>query len=242
MDQQISQVLVSSLGDPEQFRLAAGGRLARHQPEPGGEVSGPLKAFCRADGGDQGGRRQGTDPRHLAQASCRLVLARGVGQFVIQRFNALVEPTPLGPHLLDQEANTRPQRGCLLRQDVRQGLGQLGLAPRDPDPALQKDRTQLIDHRRAPGDQAGSHPVQGLQIQLHLALDGNKTHGRAAPRLGHTFRITIVVLLRLDIRPHVLRGHQARLMPQGNRLSGRVMRPATGLHHNPAGRQVGQIS
>lgn len=64
----------------------------------------------------------------------RLVLARGAGQFMIKRPDASVEPAPLGLQFLDQEENTGPQSACLLRQDVRQGLDQLGLATRDSDP------------------------------------------------------------------------------------------------------------
>jgi hypothetical protein len=65
----------------------------------------------------------GTPVKRLAAWSWRAALL----QFMIQRLNALVEPAPLDQQLLDQKANPSPQLWCLLHQDVRQGLGQLGL-------------------------------------------------------------------------------------------------------------------
>jgi hypothetical protein len=49
MDQQLSQILVSSFADLEEPWLAAGRRLFGHEAKPSGEIASPGKTLCLAD-------------------------------------------------------------------------------------------------------------------------------------------------------------------------------------------------
>jgi hypothetical protein len=56
---------------------------------------------------------------------------------------------------------------------------------------------KLIDHRRAPADQAITDPVDTLQVQLIISLDRDKTHVLPLDGLRDRFCIDEVVLVRL---------------------------------------------
>ena len=55
MHEQGSQVLTAALRDAEQHGALTARVLARHEPDPGGEVTSVLELAAVADGGDDGG-------------------------------------------------------------------------------------------------------------------------------------------------------------------------------------------
>ena len=98
----------------------------------------------------------------------------------------------------------------------------------------------MIDDAGALADQARTHPVQRLQVELIRGLRGYELHRRSLHRLGDRLRITEVVLLSLRVGPHVLRRHQPRLVPKGFKLATEVVRSDAGLHADQARRHVGK--
>ena len=87
----------------------------------------------------------------------------------------------------------------------------LKVAPalRNHHPALEQDRTQLIDQSRALPHQAVSRSMQRLHVELVLALQVDEPHCRASRRLGDPFSVAVVVLLRLYVGPDIFRATSA---------------------------------
>ena len=83
--------------------------------------------------------------------------------------------------------------------------------------------------------------MQSLQVELIFRLDRHETHVLALHRLGNRFRIAVVVLVRLDERPHKLRRNQSHLVPLFAQRSPQKVRPHTGFHPHQAGRQIRRV-
>jgi hypothetical protein len=80
-----------------------------------------------------------------------------------------------------------------------------GIRPlRKHHPALEQKPPKLIDHRRAPTDQAITDPVDALQVQLIVSLDWDKAHVLPLDGLRDRLRIDEVILVRLHEWPYKL--------------------------------------
>ena len=103
--------------------------------------------------------------------------------------------------------------------------------------ALQKDGSDLVHQGGALADELVAHPVQGLHVELRFRLQRDEPHGRTGRSLCDRLGIAVVVLLCLDVGPHVFRRHQ----PDGVALSGErpahVMRATARLRGDDAGRK-----
>jgi len=73
-------------------------------------------------------------------------------------------------------------------EDVGQRHSQPMQALRDGDTAVEQEGEDLIGNRRALTDEAGAHPVQGLQVELFLRFGGDKAHGGSLHRFGAPHR------------------------------------------------------
>ena len=73
MDQVLAKIAIAALADGEQARFAAGRHLARRQSEPRRHVPSTPKGAGVADGGDQRGGVDRSDPGNRHQASHRLL-------------------------------------------------------------------------------------------------------------------------------------------------------------------------
>jgi len=62
----------------------------------------------------------------------------------------------------------------------------------------------LVEQRRALTHQTIPYPVQCLHVELFLGFELDKPHGWPRCCLGDGFRITIIVLLSLDIGANIL--------------------------------------
>jgi hypothetical protein len=81
--------------------------------------------------------------------------------------------------------------------------------------------------------------VQGLQVELVLALQFHEPHRRPRGRLRDRRGVPIVVLLRLHVRPHIFRRHQPHLVPLRLQDAAEMVRTAAGLHRHHATWQIG---
>ena len=82
--------------------------------------------------------------------------------------------------------------------------------------------------------------MQRLQVELVGGLGGDELHGRALHCLGDRLRVSIVVLLTFRIGTHVFRRHKPGVVTKSLQRATEMMRTDTGLHPDPARRQVGK--
>ena len=76
---------------------------------------------------------------------------------------------------------------------------------------------KLIDQGRALADQTVPGPMKGLDVELVLALQLNKPHGRACRGFRNSLRVAIVVLLHLDVGPDIFGRHQPDVVTTGRK-------------------------
>jgi len=65
------------------------------------------------------------------------------------------------------------------------------------DAAFQQQAADLVNHGRASMHQSVAHPVQGLQIELIVGLDGHEAHVFPGDGFGDGLGIDEIVLVRL---------------------------------------------
>ena len=83
--------------------------------------------------------------------------------------NPLVEGTPFGSQVFDQNPNSRAERlDPAFIGKGRKRLLQLASALRHHDPALQQQSPQMVDQRRPLRHQAFACPMQRLDVRLRL--------------------------------------------------------------------------
>jgi hypothetical protein len=82
--------------------------------------------------------------------------------------------------------------------------------------------------------------VQRKRCLLLGSFDRHEAHVRPRHRLADCLGIVAVVLVGLHVRLDELRRHEPHLVAQLDELARPVMRAATGLHPDQAGRQVGE--
>jgi hypothetical protein len=71
---------------------------------------------------------------------------------------------------------------------------------------------------------------------LFFALELDEAHRRPGRRLRDRLSIMIVVLLRLDVRAHVFRRHQAHRVALSHEKPAEMMRTTARLHGHDTGR------
>ena len=74
-----------------------------------------------------------------------------------------------------------------------------------------------------------AHPVHGLQVELLVGLDGNKTHVLARHRFGDRFGIEEVVLVRLEEGFDELRRDESHVVPLLAQCGADKVRTGTGF-------------
>ena len=74
--------------------------------------------------------------------------------------------------------------------------------------------------------------MDGLQIQLIIAVDRHETHPGASHGLGDCFRIGVVILVGLYIQLHLLRGYQPYIVLLLAQDPAQKMRSRACLHAN----------
>src|SRR5258708_18278452 len=106
------------------------------------------------------------------------------------------------------------------------------------DATFQYQSTNLVDHRRATHHPVLAHPMQGLQIQLIVALDWHKAHLRTPHCLGDGFCINVIVLVRLYVGLYILCGYQAHFMFLVAQCPAQKMSSSACLHTNQRDPQI----
>jgi len=110
----------------------------------------------------------------------------------------------------------------------------------DDEAVLGQQPPDLVRLRGARLDEALAGAVQGQHRLLPGVLDRHEAHVGTPHGLANRLGVRRVVLVRLHVRLHELRGHQPDRVPQLAELLGPVMRAAAGFHADQARRQVGE--
>jgi len=97
-----------------------------------------------------------------------------------------------------------------------------------------------MGRRRACLDEALAGTMHRQDRLLLAVLDGHEAHSGPAHRFADRFGICRVILVRLDVRFHELRGHQLYGMPERFQLPRPMRRAAARLHADQAGRPVSE--
>jgi hypothetical protein len=103
---------------------------------------------------------------------------------------------------------------------------------------LQKKAADLIDHSGPLADQARSHAVQGLQIQLIVGLYRNATCRWPLHGFRDRVRVSEIVLVTLPERPGIDRWHLLDVMTERDQFSSYAMRRHASLDTDQALRHI----
>ena len=82
--------------------------------------------------------------------------------------------------------------------------------------------------------------MERLKIELLVAFEGYKAHGRTLYRLGDSLGITVVILVALEKGLDIFRWHQTNIMSERGQLTPNVVGSSAGLHADEAARNVCQ--
>jgi hypothetical protein len=148
-----------------------------------------------------------------------------------------LEIAQVGDQALQQLAGERWQAMVLDIGDHGQELAQADLPSSGDDPELGQVAPQSVDRGGALLQQLLAHPVQHQHRLLVLILGRDKPHAGALHRLAAGLGIGRVVLVGLDVGPHVLRRHQPHLVPEPGQLTGLIVGCTAGLQPDQASRQ-----
>ncbi len=214
LDEERAQMPVAALRDAAEDGAVAGRHLPRHETEPSREVAPAPECRSVADRRRHGARRQRPDAGNAHQPLASLV-AGGQGlDLGRQIVDTGIEMPPVTAQALDHADHSSRQRIVRLRQDLRQRPAQSLRTLTDRNAALQQERPDLIDHACALTHQAAARPVQRLQVELLDGLGRHEPHRRTLHRLGNRLGVTEIVLLAFQIRLHIKRRHQPRLVAE----------------------------
>src|ERR1019366_2745839 len=131
---------------------------------------------------------------------------------MVQIDQLLLKILPLVPKQSEQVTHTRSEILLGVLEYLRHTLAKPGRALRKHQTALEQESTQLVDDRGSSCDQAITHTMQCLQIELVIGLDRHKSHVLAIHCLGNRFCIKEVVLVRLHKWLHELSRDERHVM------------------------------
>ena len=120
--------------------------------------------------------------------------------FLGDMFDTLIKMPPIGAEVSYDPDHARRQHVAALGHDVRELLAKEAEPLTYRNAMLQEKTADLIDHCRSLADQAGSHPVQCLQIKLIVGLHWNAAGGRPLNSLRDRVGVPKVVLVTLPER------------------------------------------
>lgn len=176
-------------------------------------------------------------PNRRRQQLGGLVRAGWKHELVVEGGDAPIQFVPLGAHVVDQQPGARAERDLPRGQENSEVRFQLAPSLGHNDAVFRQKGAQLADQRRRLSHQPVAGAMRALRVELRLVLQRHEPHDRPCCELGDRFRVPIVVLLRLDVRAHILGRHQSDLVALVAEPAVKMMGAATGFHCHDAGRQ-----
>ena len=170
---------------------------------------------------------------------CHYGTASAFGKLAIECVDTPVELLPLSPDVRKKQAYPRRYPQGVIAQYLRKTPPEAEPSLRHRDPTLEKKTADLIDQCGAVPNQAFAGAMDRLQVQLGLLFQRHEAYSRAPDRFGNCLSIAIVVLVRLDIGPNILRWYQSNIVSLRTQPMPQMVRPAARFQANAAGGKVG---
>ncbi len=137
---------------------------------------------------------------------------------------ALVEMTQVATQLGDHLDHARREKLRMPTQNVRQGRAQETNALPDGNATLQEQGTNLVDDGSSMPDQAGAHPMHGLEIELLFPAPSSPMRWKLFLPMSMPIVVTWSVALRVMVHaPSVYCTQNLRM-----RLGARSVHPISG--------------
>ena len=238
--QQRPQCRVALLGDASQPLLSAGGQLPGNQSQAGRELAPVAIRRTVAEHGGKVGGGEHPDSGYLLQPLARFALPVPRADPRMQIGGGLRQPIDRSKNLSLALPQRRRKIVAVLLQLAGQPLE--SLRPRTLDQAeLGAGGSHVIPAHRALLDQRAPRPMHRQQRRRAFALQRRVPHVRTLRRLADRLGVQRVVLLALDVRLHVRRRNQARVVALLLDLAAPPVRSRAGLHRHHAGSELGEI-
>ena len=151
------------------------------------------------------------------------------------QLNTLVDLRQLRVQLGEGVSGTRDQSRLRVIQKTNEGGLDLLRGLSNHQSILGQQAPNLIDDGGAVFHEERARAMQGLNVGLFYRLDRHTSHGRPAHRFADRFRISTVILVRLDIRPDLSGTHHLDAMTDLLKRSTPIMRTPARLHPNHTG-------
>ena len=240
LDEQRPQIAVASLGYARENRSIAGRDLLGHKAKPRSKISPFRKGVAGSDRGDHGARCNWSDAGGGHETLAMLVLVDERLDLRRRRFDPCIKPAPVFHQVFNEPQHSWRENVRTRRQQVRQRGSERRGALSNRHAAFEKEAADLVDHRGPLSDESTANPMKRLKIKLLRALQRHEPHRRPLDRFGDRFRVAIIVLVALEIRLHILRGHQPNLMAHGFELSAKMVGSCASLHADQTRRNIGE--
>ena len=237
--QQFAERASALCADAQQARCAARAVLSWNQPEPGGKPAAIVALGRITHRCHQGGGRECPKAWDRHRPLTDWVRLRHLGQRRIVGRHTTCQRGQLLQQLPEQCQAVWRQRGGF-RGQLLQHMLKKGRRPLRHDNALcVQQPPRLIDQRRPCLHQPLPHAVQRLEILLRHRLHGHKAHGRARHGCGDRFGLPQIVFVRLPLRRHKRRCHEADLVPVLPKAACPIRSATTGFHTKECRGQLG---
>jgi hypothetical protein len=102
---------------------------------------------------------------------------------------------PFLPHAFEQPTYAGREVSLSVFQQGNHILAQVRRSFGKGDAPLDEEASDLVDDRRAALHQPVAHPMESLQVQLLVALDGNKPHVLSSHGFRDGFCVQEVILV-----------------------------------------------
>src|SRR5258708_6735367 len=195
MDEEPTQIGVTSLTDAKQLCFPSRRMLPRNQTEPGCQIAAFAEGCTVSDCSRKGSRGQCSNARYRKQPATTVYCFCRLGQFPVYSFDLLFQILPLTSKLDQKRSHPWRQEVFGVFENGRDLSLEVSGACSDSNTVLQEKPSDLVDHSSSPPDPSITHTVQSLKIQLRLVLDWNEPHGRPLHSLSDRFRIDVVILI-----------------------------------------------
>lgn len=147
LDQHLAQIPASTLGDSQQFWLAASGGLTRYKAQPGGEISPHIKRRCAAHRCHKCGGIQRPYTGNACQPPGPIVGFGHACELSVKGRDPAVQLLPKSAHVPQQERHARAQRVHIGVQQLTQKETQSGMSLRHNMATLQQKASDLVGQR-----------------------------------------------------------------------------------------------
>ena len=220
LDEQHAQIAVATLGDAAKNRAVTGGHLLWHQAEPCGKVASVSKGGSIANGSYRRAGDDWADTRNSHQLRTTYVSLCQVFDFISYPVDPLIEIVPVGNEVPGDPDHVWRKHISASSQDLRQLPAQEAMSLSHSNAMLQKEAAKLIDHSCPIANQARTHAMQCLQVELIVSFNRYARCRRALNGFRNRVGVSEVVLVALSKRLSISRRNLFDFVTKRNQFAG----------------------